>query len=403
MNRPNDDIERSLRRYFEEFDDHYDDDAPSLRTWGKIEECIQPKPMQVSFKTVLIASLLLLISTSSGSYFIPNKLNECTTWIQKEKKVTVLSMISDKKREDVVQAIDNQKITIRNFVPINSLSQSRKLRKSNWLQQNSAQMNVDSFNSIINVQQQFLSLPNGESQNLQLSLLSTKGYKPFLSQVAKPYVSFPASLPIFGKKAMPSHLAWILSVQPFQTFQYLTNNISTTDFQLAALYIPSILNKKRMGWEVAIGIEKKRNKQNSWRVLGLYRSLPQFIHYQISTSEFLVKETGLNQVNVERVTVDVNEHSTLQSLGIEVDYIHKFSPKLYISGGFSGATQWQNTSLSQAGLRASIGWTYALNPHHTFWVEPTYTYYLNKTTDNRKVIQFQPYTIGVKMGLQLHK
>ncbi|MCU0341214.1 MAG: hypothetical protein MUE30_15150 [Spirosomaceae bacterium] len=213
----------------------------------------------------------------------------------------------------------------------------------------------------------------------------------------------PASKMVEKRKSFDSHAAWTLSVQPFQTFQYLTNHISTADFQLAALHIPPAWSQARTGVQVQAGVERALTKRLSWRLSGVYRAMPQFVNYQISTSEFLVKETGPNQVSIERVTIDVSEQKTRQWLGLQAGYAYHFNRGFFVSAAAEGSIDWANNHATQLGLTASAGWARYLGGRYSLVVEPTYTYFFQKTTDTRQVLQIQPYTLGIKVGLRIKR
>ena len=213
---------------------------------------------------------------------------------------------------------------------------------------------------------------NPDQQNENLDYQKHKEYQPF--HLAKNELVIQNNEQVFdlGPIKSKKYLSWTLAVQPFQTFQYLTNNISTTDFQLAALHVPALTSGQRTGWQVRLGAEGKRSERLSWRVSGFYRALPQFVNYQISTNQFLVKEVATNKVSVERITIDVNEQKIISFVGLQTDYLYRLKHGFFVSSGIEGSVDWNNLQNQQLGIIASAGWEHKISKNQSVVIEPTY-------------------------------
>jgi hypothetical protein len=409
MNRPNDDIERSLRRYFEDFDAHYDDDAPSPAAWENIKTQIEPAPAQRWWRHGWVLPLLLLIGVGGGNYLLFDQIASVN---QSNRSVAPLGSVGKNTHITDSNKIYTEKLSTRGTtdaspprmkpqvsvvprVPFNtSISSHRPTRGTT---------NKDLLLTSV-VPQVSHTEPQRNTEELpNVQTLSPTDLQNLPTAAATPHIMQPASKMVEKRKSFDSRAAWTLSVQPFQTFQYLTNHISTADFQLAALHIPPAWSQARTGVQVQAGVERALTKRLSWRLSGVYRAMPQFVNYQISTSEFLVKETGPNQVSIERVTIDVSEQKTRQWLGLQAGYAYHFNRGFFVSAAAEGSIDWANSHATQLGLTASAGWARYLGGRYSLVVEPTYTYFFQKTTDTRQVLQIQPYTLGIKVGLRIKR
>jgi hypothetical protein len=456
MNRPNDDIERSLRRYFEDFDAHYDDDAPSPAAWENIKTQIEPAPAQRWWRHGWVLPLLLLIGVGGGNYLLFDQIASVN---QSNRSVAPLGSVGKNTHITDSNKIYTERLSIRgttdtdsprlnpqasavprgtfnttrgttdtdsprmspqaSAVPRGTFNTTRGTTDTDLLRLSPQASVVPrvSFNTtrgttdtdLLRVSPQESVVPQvshiepqrnaEELPNVQT--LSPTDLQNLPTAAATPHIMQPASKMVEKRKSFDSRAAWTLSVQPFQTFQYLTNHISTSDFQLAALHIPPAWSQARTGVQVQAGVERALTKRLSWRLSGVYRAMPQFVNYQISTSEFLVKETGPNQVSIERVTIDISEQKTRQWLGLQAGYAYHFNRGFFVSAAAEGSIDWANSHATQLGLTASAGWARYLGGRYSLVVEPTYTYFFQKTTDTRQVLQIQPYTLGMKLGLRI--
>lgn len=447
MNRPDDDIERSLHRYFKNFDAEYDADAPSAKAWENIQKNIQPKTANTNrgkkaLAIVLILLCLMVIGDVFNNSFVGKSLDKENLSkglntkngladIHKKEAEQNKTFESSAKREtklivfegikEVIKSIERKAtksdiISLnRNAKTINRLNERhRKLTKNNKfvttfiekrlrnysvnkIEKESSATTFDNLNIDEQNQQKYR-----EPQMPHLSSISAKGFLPFGQNLATAIVKVPESVP---ELPLPksSQTSWTVSVQPFQTFQYLTNNVSTTDFQLASLYVPSWASTIRTGWQVRLGAEGNKSRRLAWRASGFYRSMPKFVSYRVSTNQFLIKEITANQVNVERITIDVEEQTTIHLVGLQADYVYRLKHGFFVSSGIEGSFDWNNSQSKQLGASASVGWEKKLTEKRSLVVEPTYTYFFHKTTDLKQVLQLQPYTVGLKLGLKFAK
>ena len=90
-------------------------------------------------------------------------------------------------------------------------------------------------------------------------------------------------------------------------------------------------------------------------------------------------------------------------MGLQAEYLYNLPKNIFVSGGILGAIDTQNYNNTQTGITASIGIAYKIAGSRIITIEPTYSYFFNKTTDMRQILQIQPYTIGLKAALRLKK
>ena len=410
-----DDMERSLHRYFKKFDADYDDDAPNETAWGNIQKNIDSPVLKLNWKRKTLATVLVLfcfveigdlnfikktnsrLQIGSSAVRIANAGHQDKLLLNNPSEGSKPSEGLNSLRNNALKG-NNSRLQIGNA----------KVGIVNTDQQDNNRLQIGSSTvGIANPDQQMIGIANPDQQNPDqqnenLDYQKHKEYQPFHlaknALVIQKNEQVPDLEPIKSKK----RLSWTLAVQPFQTFQYLTNNISTTDFQLAALHVPALTSSQRTGWQVRLGVEGKRSERLSWRVSGFYRALPQFVNYQISTNQFLVKEVAPNKVSVERITIDVNEQKIISFVGLQADYMYRLKQGFFVSSGIEGSVDWNNLQNQQLGIVASAGWEHKISKNQSVVIEPTYTYFFHKTTDSRQILQLQPYTIGLKIGINFH-
>ena len=348
MNQPNDEFEDSLRRYFEKFNEEYDADEPSDKVWLQINQEIQPIPSPLRKYGKWALGLLLLITLNIAVFFsadialkqtTKNRMNGQSTISVKQEVISVNKQnvhlrksISDTKVDisknesksannilvEVSESEHNHNKNIVNTLPEKFDNQSNKVSKK---QAKSSKLAIKN-NINTNIENQRLYIKNTEHTNVNmsavprpitlsttpsthvnsitnqseitLSALASKNLKVSQNKLSIPSIEYKAYNNSTHRKELDtSRLSWSIAVQPFQTYQYLTNHISTTDFKLVALHIPTILNSTRMGWQIQISAQSYQTKRLSWRASGFYRRMPQFTNYEIATNEFIVKEVAL--------------------------------------------------------------------------------------------------------------
>lgn len=422
MNAPDDKTERSLRQYFDDFDANYEADGPSPAAWERIEAQIKPAPN--SQKPLLVGLLLLLFLSGSVWYFFQPKTVAIAQKpvavgnINQPKptqtpiiapKTGLIQSPAERKTQSIEAVIAPNAITEK---PNNGFAlakndrptQTRFISQQPKLTARASKQIGQIYHSEVAISDQQTTdnetfIPAISSfPNLQLITLDAKGLRLPTFQIAIPSVGVPeaeASAPKPRKR-----LSWLVSVQPFQTFQWLTNVAQARDFSLANIYTPSLLSGQRTGVQFRVGVEGQETNRMAWRVSGFYRLLPQFVHYEISTNQFAVREVAPNQVSVERITVEVNERSKLGYFGLHADYLYRFGRNWFISAGFEGATNGQRHN-STFGFSSSLGWERKIGTKTALIIEPTYTYFTNKTADTRQILNLQPYSIGLKMGVKI--
>ena len=433
----NDDMERSLHRYFKKFDAEYNDDTPSETAWGNIQKNIDSPVLKLNWKRKILATVLVLfcfveIGDLSSIIKTKNRLQIGSSAVRianaghRDKLLLSNPSEGSKPSEGLNSLRNNDSKGNKSRLKINGSTvgianpEQKEIKIDKLLLSNPSEGSKPSegLNSLRNNASKGdnnrLQIGNAEvgianpdrqnpaQQNVNLDYQKHKEYQPFHlaknALVIQKNEQVPDLEPIKSKK----RLSWTLAVQPFQTYQYLTNNISTTDFQLAALHVPSLTSSQRTGWQVRLGAEGKRSERLSWRASGFYRALPQFVNYQISTNQFLVKEVAPNKVSVERITIDVNEQKTISFIGLQTDYLYRLKHGFFVSSGIEGSVDWNNLQNQQLGIIASAGWEHKISQSQSVVIEPTYTYFFHKTTDSRQILQLQPYTIGLKIGINFH-
>ena len=422
MNAPDDKTERSLRQYFDDFDANYEADGPSPAAWERIEAQIKPAPN--SQKSLLVGLLLLLFLSGSVWYFFQPKAVAIAQKpvavgnINQPKptqtpiiapKTGLIQSPAERKTQSIEAAIapntatekpNNGFALTQNDHPAQTrlMPQPRKFtaRASKQISQ------ISHSEVVISTQQttdnETLTPAMSSFPNPQLGILDAKDLKLATLQKATPSVVVSEAEASAPKPK--TRLSWLVSVQPFQTFQWLTNVAQARDFSLANIYTPSLLSGQRTGVQFRVVVEGQETNRMAWRVSGFYRLLPQFVHYEISTNQFAVREVAPNQVSVERITIEVSERSKLGYFGLHADYLYRFGRNWFVSAGFEGATSGQPHN-STLGFTGSLGWERKIGAKTALIIEPTYTYFTNKTADTRQILNLQPYSVGLKMGVKI--
>ncbi len=432
MNIPEDDLERSLRHYFEDFDENLNEVVPPIRT----TVVSKTRPAIFYRKWAAVAAVLLVLVVGENpskeyndSKIVDKNINRGFSSANNNKNFnkTIVGKSANHKVEksEISREESSALSAMHSSLPciaaqtkqIIAISKHKKERLSAMVsnQRKSAleglpselyaSFSISTYFKVGHIeasisQKEISKIKSFETKNTgphtTIEQLKAKEYRPFVSELALPKVKMPENN--LKSKSVASHLVWSFSIQPFQTYQYLTNNEPKADFYINNLCFPSWVNKQRMGFQVRVGAEIKRNERFSYRVGGLYRSMPQFIHYQVSTNEFLVKELGPNQISIERVMINVNEQQTLHFVGLQADYLYRLKHDFFVSLGAEGTTDLENNN-TQLGATVSMGWGRKLNQHHTLSIEPIYTYFFHKSADSRQIFQIQPFTVGLKVGI----
>ncbi len=451
MNRPEDDLERSLRSYFDDFDQNYTDDAPSPTAWPHIEAATKPAPQKwskwsewrrysVGLAAIVLAVGLFYHSATQNKINQPISKAEQHTAIQQphtQRKTAnvgglntaiVLDNVAQNKKSGMAKnqtvkqellldnqlVIKNHQITVGQVhnhlagvrltknMPSPTTKKFKKLTDGTSLK-NENEIILINTSTGLNIKLPTEPLPTITANNVQtktqsVDLLDITQLKTWSIPAAIPQVAAPKNSVAITKPKTTSPWAWSVSVQPFQTFQYITNNNTPQDFGRLSIYTPRLSDPQRTGIQLRIGIERQKNEQLAWRVAGFYRAMPQFVHYETPTNQFIVRETGLNQIVVERIGIEVKEHKVLQHFGLQTDYQYQLGRRWFVSGG--GEVTVSN-SRPRWGFTASLGWQRPLSTKHTLVIESTYTYFTNKTNVANQILQLQPYTIGLKVGIKI--
>jgi hypothetical protein len=428
MDRPDDDLERSLRRYFEDFDQHYTDDAPSAEAWERIEAATQPAPKK--WRRWLVGAVAVLLSLGCSTELGTLDLGGSTLEVGLRRTVNSTKADLRFATLDVrpVRQLDEKSARAQpsvkpTILPIRNQTYTKQVRTQKVRRPTTSGQEARTFADLSKNQQEpvFENRVRSLAPNFNLSdtpkrpLMEQKNQAAIPSQTldfldivqlkmlpaskATPRVSV-ADAPVSEPTKTTKQLAWTVAVQPFQTFQYITNQSVPQDFSLLGIYTPHLTSTQRTGVQLRVGVERQKTARLSWRVAGFYRAMPQFVHYETSTNQFAVREIGPNQVAVERLGIEVKEQKMLQHLGLQADYLYRLGRRWFVSGGTEISA---NGAQPRWGFTASVGWQRPLSARHALVVEPTYTYFTSKTNDAKKLLQLQPYTIGLKVGVRILK
>jgi hypothetical protein len=193
---------------------------------------------------------------------------------------------------------------------------------------------------------------------------------------------------------------WLLNFSTLHTYQILTVQHSLAQ-RFQNFSFPSGFSTESLGYKLSAGFEK-----NHFQFLLHYNNFRQLVSYEVAENEYLLKPDGTGGYDVVRKGTVMKDKKTLSLLGIGVNkqLLWGRSPasKYYISAGleYSHAI---NSRQSIGWVNAGIGKQFLV--HKTTWlsVGPYAEFSPLKTSGPGDPFYFQPYRVGLAIGIKINQ
>ena len=204
------------------------------------------------------------------------------------------------------------------------------------------------------------------------------------------------------------HFYFLMTPQ-YSFFKFSPN--TADKIYLSNFELTNSLSIKRLGMQLEAGMSYALSKK--WQVnIGLNAQLiRKNINYSTRTNvldSFKIEALNASNIRIERVA-DLNkiqEENNYYSIGVNTDLVYQINNKKggfnwFLSSGF-GLNQLINQTQSSAiTVNAAFGFKHTLNNQFDIIVAPKLTYVIGKNGYSSPILQAQPYTIGVQIGISM--
>ncbi len=202
---------------------------------------------------------------------------------------------------------------------------------------------------------------------------------------------------------------YFLLTPQYSFFKFSPN--TADKIYLSNFELTNSLSIKRLGMQLEAGMSYALSKK--WQVnIGLNAQLiRKNINYSTRTNvldSFKIEALNASNIRIERVA-DLNkiqEENNYYSIGLNTDLVYQINNKKggfnwFLSSGF-GLNQLINQTQSSAmNVNAAFGFKHTLNNQFDIIVAPKLTYVIGKNGYSSPILQAQPYTIGVQIGISM--
>jgi hypothetical protein len=211
---------------------------------------------------------------------------------------------------------------------------------------------------------------------------------------------------ITNKQIKKRHF-YLLVTPQYSFFKFSPN--TADKIYLSNFELTNSLSIKRLGIQLESGMSYELSKK--WQVnFGLNTQvISKNINYSTRTNvldSFKIEALNASNIRIERVA-DLNkieEENNYYSIGFNADLAYRINNKKdgfnwFLSSGI-GANQLLNQTQSRAiNFNVAFGFKRTLNHQFDMILSPKLTYYIEKNSFSSPILQAQPYTIGVQMGI----
>ena len=234
-----------------------------------------------------------------------------------------------------------------------------------------------------------------------LGLLESKPFLPIgqILKTAEPAVNSDLK-PAYLSKNADKGWKFIIHVTPTNTFQIL-NIIPQPNVIFKDFSFPERISFRRMGYKLNAGAEKA-----GLQFLISYSQFTQSVRYHVAGDEFILVPDALNAHNPVRKSVEVNDKNVVKLIGFglkkRMTFVHGPLRTHFVEAGSEFSKQIKSKQ-NALWLNASVGKNIAISDQATLSIGPYLEYSLLKFKSENRVYMYNPYQIGLSVGMRLGK
>jgi hypothetical protein len=436
MNPINDDnFNQSFRDRFQNFEDH----DISEHNWEAIQAAIPQKMsfLQANWRKSTALLCLLLISTCVFQSKWQNTLSPDvqSTTLQQDAFSTNTNAITLNEKKDpsvknafsAINSISNSVIKIEKTKTINALK-NNSINKNLIKEQLNSTSNLTLNNSndlgqTINKNGELNNVNNGElnqeliTKNELNNTIKTTELMALLPIInSNKTIDFNKENPELNTPfIVPNHLSFItrrsslfFAVTPQYSFFNFTPNTKDKIY-LSHFELTNQLSAKRLGIKIETGIAYQLNKHFDLNLSLNAQTINKNISYSTQTNvldSFRIQALNASNIRIERIANynKLEEQNNYYLIGFNAGLQYTTGNKnnklrYFIATGLGINKLLNQTKMETFNVDASMGIKRKISTQYDLSIAPQINYFMQKNTFSSPILQAQPYTIGLKMGI----